>query len=171
VERDEKPALACRYAPVLHNLLPFREKAAHNALSMQIHASCAAREGHGVLLLGPPGSGKSDLVLRLLAHGFALVADDRVDIEDRIARPPAALAGLLEVRGLGLMRMDHAPQAAIALAVTLGRGERLPQPETYAPLGVPMVRIDPQSCSAPQRVALALDCALGRATQTAGAFA
>ena len=123
-----------------------------------------------MLLLGPPGSGKSDLVLRLLAHGFALVADDRVDIEDRTARPPAALAGLLEVRGLGLMRMGHAPQATIALAVTLGEAERLPQPETYAPLGVPLVRIDPQSCSAPQRVALALDCALGRATQLAGAF-
>ena len=138
---------------------------------MQIHASCAAREGHGVLLLGPPGSGKSDLVLRLLAHGFALVSDDRVDIEDGIARPPAALAGLLEVRGLGVMRLPHDPHATIDLAVSLTRGERLPAPEAYAPLGVPLVRIDPQVCSAPNRVALALDCALGRATQVAGAFA
>jgi HPr kinase/phosphorylase len=138
---------------------------------MQIHASCAAREGHGVLLLGPPGSGKSDLILRLLDHGFALVADDRVDIEDGIARPPAALAGLLEVRGLGLMRLHHDREAPISLAVTLGRGERLPHPQTYAPLGIPLVEIDPQSCSAPHRVALALDCVLGRATQLAGAFA
>lgn len=155
----------------LHKLLPFLLKAAHNAVSMQIHASCAAREGHGVLLLGPPGSGKSDLVLRLLDHGFALVADDRVDIEDGIARPPTALAGLLEIRGLGLMRLSHEPQATIGLAVTLGRGDRLPSPEIYVPLGVPMVRIDPQACSAPNRVAMALDCALGRATQLAGAFA
>jgi HPr kinase/phosphorylase len=155
----------------LHNLLPFRGKAAHNAVSMQIHASCAAREGHGVLLLGPPGAGKSDLVLRLLNHGFALVADDRVDIEDGVARPPAALAGLLEVRGLGLMRLQHDSQATIDLAVSLGRAERLPHPETYPPLGVPLVHIDAQACSAPHRVALALDCALGRTTQLAGAFA
>ena len=123
-----------------------------------------------MLLLGPPGSGKSDLVLRLLDHGFALVADDRVDIEAGIARPPAALAGLLEVRGLGLMRFGHDRSAAVSLAVALGRGDRLPQPQTYAPLGVPLVTIDPDSCSAPRRVALALDCALGRATQSCGAF-
>jgi HPr kinase/phosphorylase len=155
----------------LHKALPFRAQAAHNAVSMQIHASCAAREGHGVLLLGPPGSGKSDLLLRLFDYGFVLVADDRVDIRDGIARAPAALAGLLEVRGLGLMRLTHDPQAPVSLAVTLGRGERLPQPETYPPLGVPLVRIDPQACSAPRRVVLALDCAIGRATQLAGAFA
>lgn len=124
-----------------------------------------------MLLLGPPGSGKSDLVLRLLDHGFALVADDQVDVEDGVARPPAALAGLLEVRGLGLMRVSHTAEARVRLAVTLGRGERLPAPETYSPLGVPLVHIDPTACSAPRRVALALDCALGRTTQLAGAFA
>jgi HPr kinase/phosphorylase len=124
-----------------------------------------------VLLLGPPGSGKSDLVLRLLDHGFTLVADDQVDVENGIARPPAALAGLLEVRGLGLMRVSHISEARIKLAVTLGRGERLPAPETYVPLGVPLVHVDPAACSAPRRVALALDCVLGRTTQLAGAFA
>jgi HPr kinase/phosphorylase len=124
-----------------------------------------------VLLLGPSGSGKSDLVLRLLDHGFALVADDQVEVEDGIARPPVALAGLLEVRGLGLLRICHTPEARIRLAVTLGRGERLPAPAIYAPLGVPLVHVDPAACSAPRRVALALDCALGRATQLAGAFA
>ena len=123
------------------------------------------------MLLGPPGSGKSDLVLRLLGHGFALVADDRVDIEDGIARPPAALAGLLEVRGLGLLRLGHTGAAPISLAVELGQAERLPHPRTHATLQVPLVTIDPLACSAPQRVALALDCAIGRATQLAGAFA
>ena len=54
---------------------------------MQIHGSCASRAGDGVLLIGPPGAGKSDLLLRLLARGFDLVADDRVDIVDGIARP------------------------------------------------------------------------------------
>ena len=87
------------------------------------------------------------------------------------ARPPAALAGLLEVRGLGVVRVAHDPAARIALAVALGPAQRLPAPETYALLGVPLVRVEPASCSAPHRVALALDCALGRATQLAGAFA
>ena len=123
-----------------------------------------------MLLLGPPGSGKSDLLLRLLDHGFVLVADDQVEVAAGVARPPAALAGLLEVRGLGLMRVPYAAQASVQLAVQLGRGERLPQPKTHA-LGVPLVWIDPSGCSAPHRVAWALDCALGRATQLAGAFA
>ena len=67
---------------------------------MQIHGSCAARDGAAVLLLGPSGSGKSDLALRLLDRGFLLVADDQVLIEDGVARAPPPLAGLLELRGL-----------------------------------------------------------------------
>jgi HPr kinase/phosphorylase len=138
---------------------------------MQIHASCAARDGAGVLLLGTPGSGKSDLLLRLLDRGFMLVADDRVEIEDGIARPPAALAGLLEVRGLGIVRLPHLAAARLALAVELGGGERLPAPARHPTLDVPRVAIDPTLPSAAQRVALALDCAQGRIAQVAGAFA
>ncbi len=138
---------------------------------MQIHASCAAREGQGVLLLGPPGSGKSDLLLRLLDRGFALVADDRVELADGVASSPASLAGLLEVRGLGVLRLPHVERARVALAVELTAGARLPAPETHAPSGRPLVHIDPTSASAPQRVALALDCALGLCGQVAGAFA
>jgi HPr kinase/phosphorylase len=137
---------------------------------MLIHASCAARDGHGVLLTGPPGSGKSDLLLRLLDLGFALVADDQVEIQDRAARPPPALAGLLEVRGLGILRLPYTPQAALALAVALEPGERLPHPQRH-PTGLPLVSIDPALASAPARVRIALDCALGRITQLAGAFA
>lgn len=138
---------------------------------MQIHASCAARDGHGVLLLGPPGSGKSDLVLRLLDNGFVLVADDQVEIADGIARPAPALAGLLEVRGLGILSFPHAAQVKVTLAVQLGNGPRLPEPMRHEALGVPLVTIDPAAPSAPLRVGLALDCALGRAGQVAGAFA
>lgn len=144
---------------------------------MQVHASCAARDKAGVLLLGPPGSGKSDLVLRLLDRGWMLVADDRVDIEDGIARPPASLAGLLEVRGLGILRLPHLAEARLALAVELGGpGERLPEPGRLLDLGrdiagLPVVCIDAAAASAPQRVALALDCALGRIISQAGAFA
>jgi len=137
---------------------------------MQMHASCAAKDGAGVLLLGPPGSGKSDLVLRLMDRGFMLVADDRVEIENGVARPPAALAGLLEVRGLGILRLPHLPEARLALAVELARPPRLPAPARHAELDLPLLAIDAASASAPQRVALALDCALGRIRQLAGAF-
>ncbi len=140
---------------------------------MQIHASCGARDGHGVVLLGAPGCGKSDLLLRLIDRGFHLVADDRVDVEDGWVRPPRPLAGLLEVRGLGILRLGHDAEARLVLAVELDRDEmeRLPSPRRHGELGVPVIAVDPGHASAPQRVALALDCALGRISQVAGAFA
>lgn len=137
---------------------------------MQIHASCAARDGRGVLLIGASGSGKSDLLLRLLDHGFALVADDRVDVSGGKASPPAGLAGLLEVRGLGIVRLSFEAPVPLALAVVMGRGERLPVPARHE-LGLPLVSVDPALPSAPSRVRLALDCALGHTEQVAGAFA
>jgi HPr kinase/phosphorylase len=138
---------------------------------MQVHGSCAARDGAGVLLMGPPGSGKSDLVLRLLSRGFDLIADDRVDIADGIASAPASLAGMLEVRGLGVMHLPHRPQAALALVVELGAAPpRMPVPTRHAMLDLPQVGIDGTAASAPERVALALDCALGRVMQHVGAF-
>jgi HPr kinase/phosphorylase len=139
---------------------------------MQIHGSCASRTGDAVLLIGPPGAGKSDLLLRLLASGFDMVADDRVDIVDGVVRPAPGLAGLLEVRGLGIVRLPHVASARLVLVVELaGPAERLPAPVRHAGLGLPLVSIDPHALSAPERVALALDCALGRVTQLAGAFA
>jgi len=141
-------------------------------LPMQIHASCASRRGAGVLLVGPPGSGKSDLLLRLLARGFDLVSDDQTEIEDGIARPVAALAGLLEVCGLGIVRLTHAGSARLALVAQMGQPSlRMPSPTRNECLGLPMVMIDPLAASAPERVALALDCALGQVSQLAGAFA
>ena len=138
----------------------------------QIHASCVARDDAGVLLLGPPGCGKSDLVLRLLDRGFSLVADDRVEVADGIARPASGLAGLLEVRGLGILALPHAASARLALAVDLaGTAERLPQPATEARLGLPLVAVDPAAPTAAARIALALDCALGRVRMAAGVFA
>lgn len=138
----------------------------------QVYGSCAARDGDGVLVLGEPGSGKSDLVLRLISLGFALVADDRVDIEDGCASPPAALAGLLEVRGLGIVRLPYVAKARLVMAVQLdGECDRLPEPQRHPELGVPVIRLAARSASATQRVVLALDCALGRVSQVAGAFA
>ena len=139
---------------------------------MQFHGSCAARDGAGVLLVGRSGVGKSDLTLRLLDRGFELVADDRVDVEDGMARPPAALAGLLEVRGLGLLRLPYLAVAQLRLVAQLGvKADRLPLPSRFAPLDLPQISLDAMLASAAQRIALALDLALGIRVQPVGAFA
>lgn len=125
-----------------------------------------------MLLLGQPGTGKSDLVLRLLQCGFSLVADDRVQIEGGIARAPFGLAGMLEVRGLGIVSLPHVEQARLALVVDLeAAAPRLPTPATDERLGLPLIAVDPAAAAAPARIALALDCALGRIRMIAGAFA
>jgi HPr kinase/phosphorylase len=135
-----------------------------------VHASAAARDGAGVLLLGPSGAGKSDLLLRLIQLGFGLVSDDQVCLHGLWASAPRALAGLLEVRGLGIMRFPHAP-AGLVLAVLLSRGERLPAPENFPDLDIPLIHVDAGAASAACRVALALDCLLGRVPMMVGAFA
>lgn len=129
-------------------------------------------DGAGVLLLGPPGAGKSEMVLRLMDHGFVLVADDRVEINDGFARPAHGLAGLLEVRGLGILRLPHLPLARLRLAVVLGAApERLPTPARHPDPDLPLIALDPARPAAARIVALALECALGRLSQVAGAFA
>ncbi|MFZ4406720.1 MAG: HPr kinase/phosphorylase [Paracraurococcus sp.] len=148
---------------------------------MLLHASSVAREGEAVLLLGPPGSGKSDLVLRLIDRGWRLVADDQVDVVAAAgilhAAPPLALHGMLEVRGLGIFRdlAVDAPAPLRLVAQLTPRAEiaRLPQPEgwTEAGIALPLVRLDGFAASATAALSLALDAALGRARQQAGAFA
>jgi HPr kinase/phosphorylase len=141
---------------------------------MRIHASCAARGGAGLLVTGPAGSGKSDLVLRLLDLGFVLVADDQVVITEGVARAPPALLGLLEVRGLGILRVAHLDSARLCLVVRLvagGAGARLPEPRRDETLGLPVIEMDPFQASAAQRVAMAFGCATGAVAQVAGAFA
>lgn len=143
---------------------------------MTVHASCAAHLGpdgyDAVLLLGPPGAGKSDLLLRLIHAGWALVADDQVRIESGLAAAPAPLAGLIEVRGLGLFRLPFITVAPLRLVVRLGvQPDRLPAPERHPELDLPIVTIDPAQISAVERVTLALQAACGRVDQIAGAFA
>lgn len=127
-------------------------------------------------MLGPPGSGKSDLALRLLGRGFALVADDQVLVaEDRGVAAPATLRGLLEVRGLGIFEgLPVAEGAVLALAVELVPPEgvaRLPVPAAWAPAGVPRVALSGFEASACDKLAWALDAAIGLRAQRAGAFA
>ncbi|MFC7475080.1 HPr kinase/phosphorylase [Dankookia sp. GCM10030260] len=148
---------------------------------MLLHASSVARGGEAVLLLGPPGSGKSDLVLRLIDRGWRLVADDQVAVTAEAgllcAAPPPALRGLLEVRGLGIFRdlavAAPAPLRLVARLVPRAEIARLPEPETWMEAGIalPAIRLDGFAASATAALGLALDAALGLARQQAGAFA
>jgi HPr kinase/phosphorylase len=108
-------------------------------LSPTIHASAVLVGAHAVLIRGPSGAGKSRLVLGLLDAAdrklvplARLVGDDRVHLEAAhgrlLVRPAAALAGMLEVRGLGIRTLPHEPIAQVAMVVDLGAAdaERLP---------------------------------------------
>jgi HPr kinase/phosphorylase len=79
---------------------------------------------------------------------------------------------MLEVRGLGIMRLPYRTRARLALIVELGgQVERMPLPRRHPDLNLPIVNVNATAASAPEKVTLALDCALGRVSQVAGAFA
>jgi HPr kinase/phosphorylase len=88
-----------------------------------IHASCIAAHGKGLLILGPSGAGKSTLALQMIALGAQLVADDRCDIwaqQDTLyARAPAEIAGLIESRGIGILRLPFCDQIQVIAAIDL----------------------------------------------------
>jgi HPr kinase/phosphorylase len=122
----------------------------------------------GVLLRGVSGRGKSDLALRLIDDGARLIADDQTVLRcagDRILlSAPAAIAGRLEVRGLGIVPLPAVSDVPLALLIDLvepGTVERLPQPRVEALFGiaVPLLAIDPLENSAPAKVRLAVRAA------------
>lgn len=97
-----------------------------------LQASVVAIGGRALMIEGPAGSGKSSLALALIDRGAMLIGDDGVTLTREgdavIAQPPPSIAGLLEIRGLGLVELPLAPPTPLALVLTLGgeRGERLP---------------------------------------------
>lgn len=113
-----------------------------------IHASCVNYRGAGALILGASGAGKSSLALHLMALGADLVADDRVtlSIQDGklIASAPAAIEGLIEARGVGLLNAKYSGPATIALVIDLDKKEtdRLPQTHHIAlcDIDLPLLR-------------------------------
>ncbi len=112
--------------------------------AFNLHATCVAISGHGILIRGKPGSGKSELALRLIdGPGYGagdlllratLVADDQtlLSVEQGMlfASPPPALAGLIELRGQGILTIPHLALVPVFLVVDLlpgGEIERLPE--------------------------------------------
>ena len=151
---------------------------------MLLHASSVARGAEAVLLLGPPGPGKSDLALRLIREGWTLVADDQCVLRAEggalRAEAPPTLRGMLEVRGLGIFAglPVAAPDAALRLAVRLvppgsGAAPALPRAFGRAMAGasLPEVALDGAGASAPAKVAWPWTRRVGRLRQRAGAFA
>ena len=128
-----------------------------------VHATAVAIGGRGVLIEGPSGAGKSDLALRLIDRGALLVSDDYTHLAAErgtvYARPPATIAGRLEVRGVGIIALPFAERVPVALVVHLGEPDRLPAPQTVTHAGVvlPVVTVRALEPSAPVKVELALE--------------
>src|SRR5690242_14648138 len=96
-----------------------------------LHASTVASDGRAVLITGPSGSGKSDLALRLIDRGFALVSDDRTVVKRDggrlLAMPAPNIAGKLEIRGIGIVDVESVSDVPVTLMVELRSDiERIP---------------------------------------------
>ena len=98
-----------------------------------IHGTCVAWDGRGLLIVGSSGSGKSTLALSLMAWGCALVADDRVVLDQNgtevIASVAPELSGLIEARGLGLLKADTCGPTPLNAVVDLDQTETARFPE------------------------------------------
>lgn len=134
-----------------------------------VHGTAVAIGGRGVMLRGPSGSGKSDLALRLIDGGACLVADDQVELrrngDGLVASAPAAIAGKLEVRGIGITAVQAVAQAPLSLVVDLlapPQIERMPEPAHARYLGIvlPLVAVAPFESSAAAKVRLGVAAAL-----------
>jgi serine kinase of HPr protein (carbohydrate metabolism regulator) len=139
-----------------------------------VHGTAIAIRGRAALIRGPSGSGKSDLALRCLALApnslfpdpACLVSDDQAYVERSGSglrvRAPDAIAGLLEVRGVGIIRVPHQDSAALVLVADLVSPEgyeRLPDGTRHVELAgvsLPAICIAPSESSAPLKLALAL---------------
>ena len=137
---------------------------------IQVHGTCVELEGVACLLRGPPGSGKSDLALRLFDHGARLVADDQVVLKrqgDRvIASPPPDFSGAIEVRGIGVVRLEGTAEAPLGLVVDLVSAagvERMPETGSCEYLGItlPLMAIAPFEASAAAKVRLVVRIGAG----------
>jgi len=139
-----------------------------------VHGTCVALGKRAALLRGDPSSGKSDLALRFLAlHGEGelrpcLVADDQVWVEATgegqvMASVPETLAGLIEVRGLGIAEMPFLAAAPLVLVCDLVAPNRVPRlpPDPWdrtvlTGVSLPSLMLSAFEASAPLKLRMAL---------------
>lgn len=132
--------------------------------SETLHVSAVSIGGRAVLIGGRSGTGKSDLALRLIDRGAALVSDDYTFIHRvqgrALASPPDTIKGKIEVRDVGIIERDSVSDIPVALFVDLdGQPERLPGGEdriSVAGVSIPTVALDGHHASAPLKVEAAL---------------
>jgi serine kinase of HPr protein (carbohydrate metabolism regulator) len=134
---------------------------------MLVHATTVDIAGLGVLIFGESGAGKSDLALRLIGEGALLVADDQTDVEIVDARlrasTPKRIAGLIEARGVGVVRAPIKLATDLRLAVSLiaAEIERMPESRTWSLPGhaeprIPLVELHAFEASSSEKVRRAL---------------
>ena len=146
--------------------MPAPDPAGGDMTALVHQAGAVVIAGRAVLIEGAPGSGKSTLALALIDRGAGLIGDDAVtltaDGTRLIASPPPNIAGLLEVRGVGIARIAVAPPAPVALILHLGGvpSERLPAVplpcRVIAGIAVPVLAFDPGPVSPALRAEWAL---------------
>lgn len=145
---------------------------------IRAYGTCIEMDGMGILLRGPPGSGKSDLALRLIDGGARLVADDQTELRQSgagiIASAPPAIAGLLEIRGVGIVPCPTTAAAPLRLVVDLVASasiERLPDARScrYLDCDIALIALAPFEASAPAKLRIALRQAVSARQPTAGA--
>lgn len=127
-------------------------------------ATCVAIDGRAVLIQGAPGSGKSSLALALIDRGAVLIGDDGVSLEARgnrlFASPPPRIAGLLEVRNLGLIPFPTLSDLPIALILRLDpAAERFIEQSAHCVIHgakLPLVSLWPDAPALPIKAELAL---------------
>lgn len=129
-----------------------------------IHATAISINDHGVLLVGPSGSGKSDLAVRLIDRGAVLISDDVVFIEQDEAKPLLKIApnieGQIELRGVGIIKVLHRNSAVMRMVAEMDAPtERIPAENPSMDVegySVPLVKIAAFEASAPLKVEYAL---------------
>lgn len=132
--------------------------------SETVHTSCVAIDGRAVLIGGRSGKGKSDLALRLIDRGAHLVSDDYTLVRrvggQLLASAPPAIAGKIELRGVGIVELPSDNDVPVALFIDLDlEPERLPNAEEkrlLAGVSIPVVGLSALEPAAPLKVEAAL---------------